>query len=74
LKPTEKQFWMTSPRYVFIDKMLIIQPNTALRSSRKIFYYTILLFSSAQISDRQWDVGYTKEYIFCVYLKKCNIS
>jgi hypothetical protein len=35
---------MTSTRCVFIDKMLIIKPNTTLRSSRIVFYYTILRF------------------------------
>jgi len=46
--------------------MLIIQTNTAHRSSAIVFYFTKLFFSPVQISDRQVDVGYKKEHIFCM--------
>jgi hypothetical protein len=44
LKLTERQFWVTSFRCVFLSKMLIIQTNATHMSSKIVFYYTILHF------------------------------
>jgi hypothetical protein len=61
LNPTENQSWVTSSRFVFLNNMLIIEINTAHRSSTIVLFNTKLLFSPVQISDGQVDVGYKKE-------------
>jgi len=51
---------MTSSRGVFLNKVLIIQPNSTHTSSTIVLYYTLQHISAVQISQYQVDVGYTK--------------
>jgi hypothetical protein len=51
--------WVSS-RYVFLIKVLIIQPNTTCRCSTVLFYYTLQHVAAVHISHHQEDVGDTK--------------
>ena len=44
LNLTERQFWVTSLRCVFLSKILFIQANTAHSSSKIVFYCTKIHF------------------------------
>ena len=54
---------VTSSRYVFLNKVLIIRQNTAYRSGTIVCYYALQHVSTVQMGQRQFDVGYTKRNI-----------
>jgi len=55
--------WVTLSHWVFLNKVLIIWPNTTYRSRTIVLYYTLQHVSAVQISLHQVDVGYTKRNI-----------
>jgi hypothetical protein len=52
--------WVTSSRCVFLNKVLIIRPNTTYISGTIVCYCTLQHVSTVQMGQHQLDVGYTK--------------
>ena len=53
--------WVTLSHCIFLNKVLIIQPNTTYRSGTIVYYYILQQIPAVWISYRQVDVRYTKE-------------
>ena len=58
-----KQSWVTSSRCVFLNKVLIVLPNTTIHIQYISLFNTLLHVSAVQISHHQVGDGYTKKNI-----------